>query len=209
VLRPARVLAVSGALIAAGVLVGGTAYAASQAQPADETYVACVNIATGAMRLIDPRAGHACRSEVGPTQERQISWSRTAGGRGPQGPAGPRGPRGEAGDDGDDGQLSQLEDLDGVRCTSGGDTGRVEVSVQSPERGSGIQLICLTDDTVITPPNATPAPPERPTRPQRPTRPEPTTEPPTAAPTEGPDEPDVLPDPDAPDRPAEDEPSQF
>jgi hypothetical protein len=35
--RPARALAVTAALIVAGGLVGGTAYAASQAQSPDET----------------------------------------------------------------------------------------------------------------------------------------------------------------------------
>jgi len=91
--RPARVLAVSGALVAAGVLVvGGTAYAVAQPQALDETYVGCVDLATGAMRLIDPLAGHACATTAGPGQERQISWSRTAGERGP---AAPRGALGE------------------------------------------------------------------------------------------------------------------
>jgi hypothetical protein len=126
--RPARALAVTAALVVAGGLVGGTAYAASRAQSPDETFFACVNLATGAMRLIDPlAAGQACTTTVGPGQERQISWSRTAGERGPQGPAGPRGPRGEAGEDGDVGQLRRPEDLAGVRCTSGDDAGRVEI----------------------------------------------------------------------------------
>jgi hypothetical protein len=39
---------------------------------------ACVNIATGAMRLIDPLAGQACTSEVGAGQEREISRPKTA-----------------------------------------------------------------------------------------------------------------------------------
>ena len=156
--RPSRVLVVSGALVVAGVLVGGTAYATSRAQPADATYFACVNVGTGAIRLIDPLAGQACISEVGPGQERQISWSKTAGARGPHGPAGPRGHRGEAGEDGDDGRLRRLEDLAGVPCnTDSDDAGRVEIRIQAPEHGSGIQLICMTDDTVTT--TRTPRPP--------------------------------------------------
>lgn len=200
--RPARVLAVSGALVAAGVLaVGGTAYGTTQAPSPDDTYVACVDLATGAMRLIDPLAGHACTVTAGPGQERQISWSRTAGERGPQGPAGPRGARGEAGEDGD----SRLEDLAGLRCTSGDDAGRVEIHVESPERGSGIKLICMTGDTVIapsSPPSTSVATtPPRPTKPPRPTEPaEPTHPPaplpdPSAEPTaDWPREPDADPD---------------
>ena len=80
--RPARVLAVSGALVAAGVVVGGTAHAAvSDAQPVEEA---------------------------------------------------------------------------------------VELRVQPPEHGSGIQLICMADGTVTTTP------------------PRPTTEPTTGKPTEEP-----------------------
>lgn len=108
--RPARVLAVSGALVAAGVLVvGGTAYAAVGTPSPDETYVAD----------------------------------------------------------------SRLEHLAGLRCTSGHDAGRVEIHVDSPERGSGIRLTCMTDDTVTAP--ATTVAPTRPprptTRPAEPTRP--------------------------------------
>jgi len=189
--RPAHVLAVSGALVAAGVLVGGTAYAATRAASADETYFACVNIATGAMRLIDPLAGQACNAAVGPGQEREISWSRTAGERGPQGPAGPRGPRGESDEDGAGGRLVSLEDLEGVRCSSGDASGRVEIHIQPPERGSGIQLICKTDDTVAT------TTPPRPTKPPLPTTVMPTSEPPqttepaTEAPIRPPDAPPV------------------
>jgi hypothetical protein len=184
--RPARALAVSGALVVAGVLVGGTAYAAaSQARPVDDTYFACINLASGAMRLIDPPAGQACNGTVGPGQEREISWSRTAGERGPQGPAGPRGPRGESGEDSDYGQPQSLEDVKGVRCKSGDETGRVEFRVQPPEQGSGIQLICMTDDTITTTPRPEPTKPSPPTT--RPPRPEPTIEP-TEPPTEDPDQ---------------------
>lgn len=157
--RPARVLAVSGALVAAGVLVGGTAYAAaSRSQSAGGMYYACVNLATGGMRLIDPSTGQACSTAAGPGEEREISWSRSAGERGPQGPAGPRGLRGEAGEDGEGGQLESLQDLEGLRCKSGDETGRVELRVEPPERGSGIQLICMTGDTVTTT-RRPPAPP--------------------------------------------------
>jgi outer membrane biosynthesis protein TonB len=94
--RPARVLAVSGALVAAGVVVGGTAHAAvSDAQPVEEA---------------------------------------------------------------------------------------VELRVQPPEHGSGIQLICMADGTVTTTP---PRPTEPPPR-TRPPRPDPTTEPTTEKPTEEP-----------------------
>jgi hypothetical protein len=151
----------------------------------DDTYFACVNLATGAMRLIDPLAGQACNGIAGPGQEREISWSRTAGERGPQGPAGPRGPRGESGQESDDGQLQSLDDLKGVRCKSGDETGRVEVRVQPPEQGSGIQLVCMTDDTITI--TKTPRPePTKPSPPTtRPPRPEPTIEP-TESPTEDP-----------------------
>jgi hypothetical protein len=94
--RPARVLAVSGALVAAAVVVGGTAHAAvSDARPVEET---------------------------------------------------------------------------------------VELRVQPPERGSGIQLIRMTDGTVTTTP---PRPTQSPRR-TRPPRPDPTTEPTTEAPSEEP-----------------------
>lgn len=172
--RPSRVLAMSGGLAAAVVLISSTAaYAASRAQPTDETYVACVNNTTGAMRMIDPLTGQTCADDPGPGQERQISWSKSDA-RGPEGPAGPRGPRGESGDDGEDGdgggRLGRLEDLEGIPCSSGTDAGRVEITIGAPENGSMIQLICMTEGTVSTtrtPPSPVPTPePTRTTEPR-------------------------------------------
>jgi hypothetical protein len=186
----------SGGLAAAVVLISSTAaYAASRTQPADETYVACVNNTTGAMRLIDPLAGQTCAGDPGPGQERQISWSKS-GARGPEGPAGQRGPRGESGDDGEDGdgggRLGRLEDLEGIRCGSGAEAGRVEINVGAPENGSVIQLVCMTEDTVTVP--RTPLPPI----------PVPTTRPPTTTapkPTQYPDRPSEDPDENRPPAP--------
>jgi hypothetical protein len=160
--RPSRVLAVSGGLAVAGVLIGGTvAYAAVAAQSVEDTYFACVNLATGAMRLVDPVIGQVCVSDPGPGQERQIEWSKS-GSRGPEGPAGSRGPRGEPGADGGDsdgGGIGRLEDLAGLKCGSGNDVGHVEIKISAPRYGSAIQLICMTQDTAPgLPPTTRPAP---------------------------------------------------
>ncbi|GAA3087400.1 hypothetical protein GCM10010464_59030 [Pseudonocardia yunnanensis] len=179
--RPSRLILVIASLTVVGLLVGGTAYAMSSRR--SDTFEACVNNRTGAIRMLLEDTRDGCYTRRGPWQETPISWSRNGGPAGPAGPAGPRGPRGPGGSggNGDGDPLGSLDDLAGLSCnTDSDDEGVVEIRISPPNQGSGIQMICKTDGTVDSPPpprtTTLPTPTPPPTRPT--TSPTTTTRPP-------------------------------
>lgn len=71
---PSRTVIMTASLVVTGFDIGGTAYAASPRANQTDTFYACTNGTTGAMRMIDPnRRANACNDRRGPQHETPIS----------------------------------------------------------------------------------------------------------------------------------------
>jgi hypothetical protein len=100
---PVRGIFKAGALVAAGVLGGGAAFAVASVPDGNGTYHACVSVvARGTttfptsgpnVSVIDPAEGQQCNSTAGSPAQTEISWNAT----GPQGPPGTPGAPGSSG----------------------------------------------------------------------------------------------------------------
>jgi hypothetical protein len=116
-MRIKRMRGVIVALVAAGAVAAGAAFALGTGASADGVIHACRHANGGWLRI--PAREGACRA-----RERAVSWN-------VQGPKGEPGPQGEPGPKGDPGPgLTNLGDLQGIPCTpEDGGSGKVELDV--------------------------------------------------------------------------------
>jgi lamin tail-like protein len=116
-MRIKRMRGVIVALVAAGAVAAGAAFALGTGASADAVIHACRHANGGWLRI--PAREGACRA-----RERAVSWN-------VQGPKGEPGPQGEPGPKGDPGPgLTNLGDLQGIPCTpEDGGSGKVELDV--------------------------------------------------------------------------------